>query len=167
MRNEGFRTLLDGTNSDDLQEQRPGLQAIRELGIKTPLADAGFNKDEIRQLARDAGLSNHALPSNSCLATRVPPSTRITVETLQRINHAELFMLKLGFSSCRVKPQKKYTRIELQAENIENITDQTIKSRITSYFIRNNFSDKGIVIYKKGFVPVLETIEFKEEQFIT
>ena len=166
-RKEGFRILLDGTNSDDLQEQRPGLQAIRELGVKTPLSDAGLNKDEIRQLARDAGLSNYALPSNSCLATRVPPSTRITVEMLQRINHAELFILKLGFSGCRVKPQKKYTRIELQAENIDKITDPTIKNRITSYFIRNNFSDEGLVIHKKGFEPVLETIEFKEEQFIT
>jgi len=165
--NEGFRTLLDGTNSDDLEEQRPGLQAIRELGVKTPLSDAGLNKDEIRQLAKDAGLSNHALPSNSCLATRVVPATKITLEMLQCINHAELFMLKLGFSGCRVKPQSKYTRIELEAGNIENIADPTIKSRITSYFIRNKFLSKGLVIYKKGFEPVLETIEFKEEQFIT
>ncbi|BHH83006.1 ATP-dependent sacrificial sulfur transferase LarE [Desulforhopalus sp. 52FAK] len=96
-------TLADGTNVDDLKGNRPGLRAIRELNIQTPLVDAGLTKQEIRRIAKEHGLINYDLPSNSCLATRVKKDTEITLLTLNVIEKAENYLKKLGFVGCRVK----------------------------------------------------------------
>ncbi len=92
-----FAYLLDGTHIDDLQEHRPGLQAIRELSVETPLAQAGLNKLEIRSLAKNMGLPNWNQPSNSCLATRIPFHQKITLPLLERIAKAEQFLQNRGF----------------------------------------------------------------------
>lgn len=105
--------LLDGTNADDLQEHRPGLQAIRELSVETPLARAGLGKKDVRSLARELGLSNWNQPSNSCLATRIAVHQAITLPLLQRIAQAEHFLQRKGFAGCRVQPDQ-YHNVTLQ-----------------------------------------------------
>ena len=95
--------LLDGTNIDDLGEDRPGLGAIRELRVSIPLAEAGFVKNEIRTLGRELGLVNWDLPSESCLATRIISGVRITPELLRDVQAAEDFLEGQGFSACRVR----------------------------------------------------------------
>jgi uncharacterized protein len=96
-------TLADGTNHDDLQAYRPGLRAIRELSVATPLAHAKLNKNEIRCLARKLKLSVWNQPSNSCLATRIPVHQKITMPLLEHIAKAEYFLQDKGFTECRVR----------------------------------------------------------------
>jgi len=136
--------LIDGTNVDDTKEERPGRKALLELGIKTPLLNAGLRKIEIRRLAREIGLSNHDLPSNSCLATRIPTGTRIDAEVLKRIDRAESFLLKIGFSGCRVKPQGPYTIIEVQTEDMEKIIQPLSRDQIKSCFYELKFGNVAL-----------------------
>lgn len=106
--------LADGTNVDDLKGNRPGLRAIRELNIQTPLVDAGLTKQEIRRIAKEHGLINYDLPSNSCLATRIKKDTEITLHSLGVIEKAENYLRKIGFIGCRVKVSGHSAVIELE-----------------------------------------------------
>jgi pyridinium-3,5-biscarboxylic acid mononucleotide sulfurtransferase len=134
MKKEGEFCLLDGTNTDDLNEHRPGLRAIKELGVQTPLVTAGFHKSEIRNLARSIGHENHDLPSNSCLATRIALNVPITAEALRRIGNAEYFLQNRGFHGCRVRPDAKWTIIEVNADDFERITLPENRKSILHYF---------------------------------
>ncbi|MBW1636845.1 MAG: ATP-dependent sacrificial sulfur transferase LarE [Deltaproteobacteria bacterium] len=167
VKKEDFTVLLDGTNSDDLEESRPGLPAIRELNVATPLSDVGLNKNEIRYLARITDLSNHDLPSNSCLATRVPSTMNITRKLLCRISRAESFLQELGFSGCRVRPEREYAVIEVRRSDVQKISDHFTQSRVTSYFINEKFAEEGLIIRNRGCKTVVELIEFRKEQIIT
>ncbi len=144
MKDEEYPILLDGTNTDDIEEHRPGLKAIRELGIKTPLVDADLSKDEIRKIAQEIGLSNHSLPSNSCLATRVATTRVIDKEILKRIDLAETFLLKAGFAGCRVKTTGSYAIIEVQAADVDKILRPVNRDKITSYFHSLSFNEVGL-----------------------
>ena len=144
MKGEDCYILLDGTNTDDIKEDRPGLKAIRELGIKTPLFDVDLSKGEIRKIAKEIGLSNHDLPSNSCLATRVPTRKTIDKEILKRINRAEAFLLEIGFSGCRVRPIGSYAIIEIQAGDVDKISRLANRDKITSYFHSLSFDDVAL-----------------------
>ena len=135
-------TLLDGTNLDDTKEDRPGRKALQELDIKTPLLDVGLRKAEIRKLAKEIGLPNHDLPSNSCLATRIPTGTPIDEQLLNRIDSAESFLLKLGFSGCRVRPRGACTIIEVQEKHMEKIVQPLSRTQIKACFSDLSF---GIV----------------------
>lgn len=123
--NKEIHDLLDGTNLDDLKQSRPGLRAIRELGIKTPLVQCKFTKHEIRHLARHLNLPNHDLPSNSCLATRIETGQPINEKTLKLIEESELFLVELGFYGCRVKPRGAYTIVEVQCGDLGKFVDRT------------------------------------------
>ena len=96
--------LLDGTNCDDLHDDRPGLKALEELGIVSPLVDVGFRKDEIRRTAEALGLECADLPSNSCLATRIETDNAIDEEKLRSIETMEGFLHRCGYHGCRVRP---------------------------------------------------------------
>lgn len=103
---DGIAVLLDGTNSDDLRQGergRPGLRAVSELDIRTPLADSGLLKAEIRALSRESELDTCDLPSSSCLATRIPHGMEITAERLERIAALEQTVIDSGFSGCRIR----------------------------------------------------------------
>jgi uncharacterized protein len=112
--------LLDGTNSDDLHADRPGLAAIREIFIQTPLAVAGLSKKEVRALAKELGVTNWNQPSNSCLATRIPVHQKITATLLKQIQKAELFLQKQGFPACRVKPANDTLTIQVPNNDLEH-----------------------------------------------
>ncbi len=130
----GQQVLFDGTNTDDLREDRPGLKAVKELGVRSPLLEAGFSKTDIREYARSMGLENHNLPSNSCLATRVDTGTPIALEALYQIEQAELFLFTLGFRGSRVRLRRYGVCIELQEKDISTAATMDIRLQIIEYF---------------------------------
>ncbi len=110
---EGFGTVLNGTNRDDLGDHRPGLQAAADFGVLAPLAETGFHKAHIRELAHRLGLANADKPQAACLASRVPYGTAITPEILTRIESAEALLRALGFGQLRVRHHGDVARIEV------------------------------------------------------
>ncbi len=122
--------LLDGTNADDLNDHRPGFQAIQEHGVHTPLLDAGLRKHEIRKLARQRGLRNHDLPSESCLATRIPTHTRIHQSLLTKIEQVESILNGYGFKGCRVRLFTDRVVFELQNSDFKQLADQKLRKKI-------------------------------------
>jgi uncharacterized protein len=131
---DGTTILLDGTNKDDLQKHRPGLRAVRELGVVSPLLQAGLTKAEIREYARVEGLMNHDLPSNSCLATRVREGRAIELEMLLKIEKAEDFLRDSGFFGTRVYPEKNYICLELQEKDLERCCRKEVRQMVVDYF---------------------------------
>ena len=115
----GFAAVLEGSNMDDDGDYRPGMRAIRELGVGSPLHDAGLTKAEIRALSREMGLSTAEKPSFACLASRFPYGERITAEKLSRVDRAEQFLLDSGadFSQVRVRSHGDLARIEIPPES--------------------------------------------------
>lgn len=108
--------LLDGTNADD-DPARPGLRAIAELGVHSPLKECGITKQQVRQYAKEFGLPNWNLPSNSCLATRIPAGTRITDEMLQAVDSTEQILHRMGILDVRARLVGKTMNIEMHAKD--------------------------------------------------
>lgn len=131
--------LFDGTNRDDLQDERPGLKAIEELGIVSPLVTAGFHKEDIRRAAQALGLACADLPSNSCLATRIETDTAIDDQHLRAIEAMESYLHDRGYHGCRVRPRSNKVFIELLAEDIEKIAKLQERSSIIAYFQENGY----------------------------
>jgi uncharacterized protein len=130
----GFDCLAEGTNADDTHDYRPGLRALREMRVHSPLVEAGLGKQEIRRLSRDAGLPTWDKPSFACLATRIPYGEPITPEKLARIDKAEQFLQDHGFGQFRVRAHGTLARIEVEPAEFPRITDpllaQTIRTRL-------------------------------------
>jgi uncharacterized protein len=133
------QVLLDGTNSDDLQTDRPGLAAIREFSIQTPLAMAGLNKGEIRALARHRGLANCDQPSESCLASRILAPQRITAIMLRKIMEAEQFLHQKGFPACRVQPGMKAITIQAPGHDLEKISADPAAFELADHLLHLGF----------------------------
>jgi len=114
----GIRHVLHGVNTDDLTDYRPGLKAAGELNILAPLVESGFSKHLIRTCSRQLGLSTWNLPSQSCLAARIPVFDTITRTALYRIEQAERFIRSLGFAHVRVRCHGDLARIETDADSI-------------------------------------------------
>ena len=128
-----FPWLADGTNANDLSKHRPGMRAVAELGVKSPLADAGLTKEEIRLVSRTLGLPTWNKPSASCLATRIPTGTPITPASLSLIDKAEAFLHSLGYLGCRVRLSTTTATIELAAGDISRVTRQEDYIRVRDY----------------------------------
>ncbi len=107
--------VFDGTNADDAKTRRPGLKALLEMGIKSPLKELNIGKDEVREIAREMRLPNSERPSSPCLASRFPYGLRITENDLERVGQAEEFLRSLGFPELRVRHHGNLARIELPA----------------------------------------------------
>ena len=110
---DSYSILLDGTNASDREDDRPGMKALRELGVLSPLRLCGLTKDEIRRLSREAGLPTWNKPAYACLATRVPTGERITQEKLNRVEGAEGALMSLGFRDLRVRLWQDAARLQL------------------------------------------------------
>lgn len=129
---EGIPFVADGTNADDRKEFRPGLRALKELDIRSPLAEAGLTKKEIRELSEKEGLPTSNKPSFSCLATRFPYGEELTVEKLRRTEAAENLLAELGFTQRRVRVHGNLARIEVLPAEIPLLLERRdmISSRL-------------------------------------
>lgn len=116
---EGFETVFDGSNADDLKDFRPGMKALREQGVVSPLCEAGLTKQEIRQLSGQMGLPTADKPTFACLASRFPYGERITREKLERVGAVERAVRGLGFTQFRVRSHGDLARIELRGPEME------------------------------------------------
>ncbi len=116
---DGYTLLLDGTNASDDAGDRPGMQALRELAVRSPLRECGLTKAQVRELSRQAGLFTWNKPAYACLATRVPCGTPITAERLNRVEQAESALAAMGFRDFRVRLWNDGARIQLTEEQMD------------------------------------------------
>ncbi|MGD8314038.1 MAG: ATP-dependent sacrificial sulfur transferase LarE [Syntrophobacterales bacterium] len=130
----GAGHLVDGSQLSDDSDHRPGRRALEELKIRSPLAEAGLDKKQVRQLSRELGLSSWNLPPMACLASRIPYGTVLDSESLARIEAAEEFLFEEGFFLVRVRDHNKTARIELAHEEIERLSDTNLRHRLVSHF---------------------------------
>jgi uncharacterized protein len=119
----GLRFVVDGSNLGDLGDHRPGMRAARELGVRSPLLEAGLNKSDIRLLSRELGLPTWDKPAQACLASRIPYGTAITRERLSQIEGAEAFLHGLGIPQVRVRLHGGVARIEVLPESLPSIME--------------------------------------------
>ena len=115
----GITTVADGSNLDDLGDYRPGLKALEELQVKSPLREAGFSKADIRALSKELGLSTWNKQSNACLATRFPYGSEITIDKLALVDKAEEALAGMGFTQLRVRIHDDIARIEVPVAQME------------------------------------------------
>jgi len=120
----GFNAIVDGFNAEDTGDYRPGRKAGRELGVRSPLAETGLNKDEIRLLARQLGLSNWAKPPMACLSSRVEYGIAITPQILTQVDRAERALRRIGFADLRVRHHDKLARIEVDENSIPAVMNR-------------------------------------------
>ena len=120
----GFDFVVDGTNADDAGDHRPGRQAARQRGVRSPLLEVGLTKAEIRQLARQAGLPNWDKPAAACLASRVPYGTLISVSMLSQIEQAEFALRSLGLGQLRVRHHDQVARIEVEESDFPFVMER-------------------------------------------
>ena len=118
-RADGYTVLLDGTNASDDAGDRPGMQALRELEVRSPLRECGITKAEVRRMSKEAGLFTWDKPAYACLATRVPTGTAITKEALEKVERGENALFQLGFSDFRVRLLGDAARIQVPADQME------------------------------------------------
>lgn len=123
-RGRGIEVVVDGLNSDDLSDYRPGIQAGQELGVQSPLKDAGLIKEEIRALSRKLGLPTANKPANPCLASRFPYGTAITAEGLKQVASAELILRNMGIPQVRVRHHRELARIEVPGEYLGFVAER-------------------------------------------
>jgi len=126
---EGFAAVLDGTNADDLGDHRPGRRAGEERGILSPLAEAGLGKEEIRALARRAGLVAWDKPAMPCLSSRFPYGMRITTGKLRQVEEAEAWLRGRGFRECRVRHHGDVARLEVPAGELARLAQEPLRSQ--------------------------------------
>lgn len=131
--------IADGTHAGDASGYRPGRKALEELGISSPLAEAGLNKADVRELSRRAGLPTWNRPSQSCLATRVDYNTELTEELLAKIESAESLLFELGLSLVRVRVHGKLARIEADPEDFSKLINEPVRETILTGFRRLGF----------------------------
>ena len=139
---EGYELLADGTNASDDADDRPGMRALAELGVISPLRLCGLSKDDVRRLSREAGLFTHDKPAYACLATRVATGEAITGEKLHLAERAEIFLSSLGFADFRVRVSNGNARIELREEEMPRLLAN--RGEIVAYF--EEIGAKGVAL---------------------
>jgi len=136
----GFSSVADGSNSDDLNDYRPGRDAAFQLGVRSPLVEAGLSKAEIRELSRELGLATWNKPSFACLSSRFPYGTEITMERLRRVDKCEGTLRDLGFSQFRVRYHGEIARIEIPEAELSRLLDVNIKYNVLKAFKEEGFT---------------------------
>ena len=162
----GFKVLAEGSNMDDLKDYRPGQKALSELGVKSPLREAGLTKAEIRALSRELDLPTWNKPALACLATRIPCGEEITEEKLHMIEEAEACLFDLGFTQVRVRHHGEIARIEVEKEEISKLLKSDIALIVTARLREIGFryitADLGG--YRTGSTNPKGTIEEESER---
>jgi len=129
-RERAIPVIVDGANADDRGDYRPGRQAAREFGVRSPLDEAGLTKDEIRELSRQAGLPTWDEPASACLSSRIPYFSEVTEEKLRMIERAENVLRSLGFRICRVRHHDTIARLELGQDEIARALEPGVSETI-------------------------------------
>ena len=151
-RARGFAQVIEGSNADDGFAWRPGMKAVEELGVASPLADAGLTKAEVRELARELGLWVWDKPSAPCLATRIPFGTRITADALEAIGQAEELLHGLGFPTARVRAHGDLARIEVSRDEIPQLIHELQAPRAQDAFHKLGFA--YVTVDPLGYRPI-------------
>lgn len=131
---EKVSAVAEGSNLDDLGDYRPGLKAVEELEIRSPLREAGLTKEEIRRYSRELGLSTWNKPSAACLASRIPYGERITSEKLRLVEQGERFLAEKGFRQFRVRLHGKLIRLEAAPEEMNRLLEPDLRKEIVARF---------------------------------
>lgn len=129
-RDRGFAVIADGNNADDRGDYRPGRQAAREHGVRSPLDDAELTKGEIRELAREVGLHSWNEPASACLSSRIPYGDEVTDQRLRQIERAEQVMRDLGFRIFRVRHHDTVARLEIAKAEMPRALDPDVSARL-------------------------------------
>jgi uncharacterized protein len=130
---EGYAAIANGTNSDDLGDFRPGLNAAKRHGVRSPLVEAGLGKADVRDLAREMGLATWDKPAQACLSSRIPYGTPVSIEALDRIARAESFVRGLGVRQVRVRHHGSVARIEVEPGDIPMLTSGEAGRRVSEH----------------------------------
>ena len=130
----GFKHVADGSNFDDLNDYRPGMQAANELGVKSPLKEAKLTKADIRELSKRMNLPTWNKPSFACLASRFPYGSGITKEKLTTVDKAEQFLRGLGIRQLRVRHHGQIARIEVSKDDMAKFVKDKIREKIVKMF---------------------------------
>jgi len=138
-RRHGLAHVVDGVNTDDLGDYRPGLRAAEELGIRHPLVEAGLAKSEVRQLSRAQALTTAEKPASPCLSSRFPYGTLITRERLRQVERAEAALKQLGFSELRVRHLGASGRVEIAASELHRLGDRALCDEIVRRVVAAGF----------------------------
>jgi uncharacterized protein len=129
----GLKHVVDGSNYDDLGDYRPGMEAARELGVRSPLMEASLTKEEVRELSRWMGLPTWDKPSLACLSSRFPYGTEITPERLEQVRRAEEHLRSLGFRQLRVRYHGELARVEVEGKEIDRLLDENLRQQVVRF----------------------------------
>jgi pyridinium-3,5-biscarboxylic acid mononucleotide sulfurtransferase len=143
----GYPYVVDGVNADDLHDYRPGIQAAKERGARSPLAELGITKLEVREIAKSIGLPWWNKPAQPCLSSRFPYGEEITIPKLNRVGRAEIYLRRLGYDNVRVRSSGDTAKIELPFESI------------TQFIADNNLSELVSTFQSFGFIYVTLDLE--------
>jgi pyridinium-3,5-biscarboxylic acid mononucleotide sulfurtransferase len=133
------RWIVDGTNLDDLGDDRPGIKAAREWSVRSPLVEASLTKSDVRSLAQALGLSNWDKPAAACLSSRIPRGTPITIDSLRRVELAEEILQAEGFRHVRVREHGDVARIEIGAEEFSRLNQPDLRAQISALIRKTGF----------------------------
>jgi len=145
----GDATVVDGTIADDVTDWRPGRRAAEERGVRSPLAELGFTKADVRAAARSLGLPSRDKPASPCLASRIPYGTEITAAALSQVERGEAFLRGLGFSELRVRHHGDVARVELPVADLARLADDALRARIVAGLEAVGF--RYVAVDLKGF----------------
>jgi len=129
---QGYDCIIDGTNFDDISDYRPGLRALKELEVKSPLLECKLTKAEIRAFSKELNLNTWDKPSYACLLTRIPYGNELKVEDFEKIENAERFMMSIGFRAIRVRCHGDLARVEVDRKDRSKLFDEELLDTISS-----------------------------------
>jgi pyridinium-3,5-biscarboxylic acid mononucleotide sulfurtransferase len=145
------RWIADGTNLDDLGDDRPGIKAAHEWGVRSPLVEASLSKSDVRALAQALGLSNWDKPAAACLSSRIPRGIPITIESLLRVEQAEEILQAEGFRHVRVREHGEVARIEVGAEEFSRLNQPGLRAHISARLRKAGF--RFVCVDLEGYRP--------------
>lgn len=149
--NRGTAHMVDGTNLDDLGDDRPGIRAAREWNVRSPLVEADFSKESIRELAKELGLSNWNKPAAACLSSRIPRGTFITLERLSRVEKSEAVLHREGLRHYRVRDHGDIARIEAGGDELLLLTEPERRARVSRLLKEIGF--RFVTVDLEGYRP--------------
>lgn len=136
----GITVILNGANQDDTGDYRPGMDAAREYGVRSPLLEAGMTKADIREFSHQLKLPTWDKPALACLASRVPYGTPVTILSLSQIEQGEAFLRKRGFPICRVRHHNALARIEVPADRVAELLSDPLRTELITHFKRLGYT---------------------------